>query len=212
MSGTSLEKRRRAAGLMRDLSRELLTADLDLEDLDRVIAGLSRLNESVAAAPRLVRNERRLLVRQSGEELDEESSWDGDPLVGFSNPVAPPLIREDGPAGEWKVTFGTAYEGHPGLVHGGFVAASLDHVLGVTASTSEGTSMTGTLTVRYRRPTPAHVELVCRGRVDRVEGRKVFCRAELRHGGTVLAEADGVFFRVDSIPSRQPKVRVHGDS
>ncbi len=196
-----LHERRRAAELLRLLNREILTADLDVPALSAAVDALNELRESLSAATRLQRNENGRLVRESGVELDEESSWDGDPMVGYSNALAPPVIQKGDPGGEWSVTFGHAYEGHPGLVHGGFVAATLDHVLGVIASTSEGTSMTGTLAVRYRRPTPAHVELTCRGEVDRVEGRKVFCHAELRHGETVVAEADGLFFRVDAPPA-----------
>ncbi len=201
MSHALLLERRRAAELLRRLNCEILTADLDLSELTAAVGTLDELSATLAAAPRMSRNEKGRLVRKSGIELNEESSWDGDPLVGFSNSIAPPVVRKGSPDGEWTATFGHAYDGHAGLVHGGFVAATLDHVLGVVASTSEGTSLTGTLTVRYRRPTPAHVELTCRGEVDRVEGRKVFCRAELRHGETVVAEADGLFFRVDAAPA-----------
>jgi len=199
MPDSHLERRRRAAEAMRALSKELLTADLDEAALDQVCADVGGLAERFSAEPRLVRNQRGRLVRRSGVELDEESSWDGDALVGFSNPLAPPVVEVDRACGEWQVTFGHAYEGHPGLVHGGFVSATLDHVLGVVASTGEGTSLTGTLTVRFRNPTPAHRRLLCRGKVDRVEGRKVFCSAAMTDGETVLAEAEGIFFRVDSI-------------
>ncbi len=196
-----LHQRRRATELLKLLNREILTADLDVPALSAAVGALTELSEALSAAPRLQRNENGRLVRKSGVELDEEYSWDGDPMVGLSNAVAPPVVQKGDADGDWSVTFGHAYEGHAGLVHGGFVAATLDHVLGVIASASEGTSMTGTLKVRYRRPTPAHVELTCRGEVERVEGRKVFCRAELRHGETVVAEADGLFFRVDSPPA-----------
>ncbi len=57
--------------------------------------------------------------------------------------------------------------------------------------------MTGTLTIRYRRPTPLHVELRFEGRVDRVEGRKIFTRAELYAEEGLTAEAEGIFISVD---------------
>ena len=57
------------------------------------------------------------------------------------------------------VTFGSAYEGPPGHVHGGYVAAAFDELLGMTQSLGGMPGMTGTLTVRYRRPTPLRTEL-----------------------------------------------------
>jgi acyl-coenzyme A thioesterase PaaI-like protein len=95
------------------------------------------------------------------------------------------------------VTFGEAYEGHPGFVHGGYVAAIVDHVLGVTASSAGAAAMTGTLTTRYRRPTPVKTRLTCVGKVTRVEGRKVFCEATVEADGVLVADADGIYFRVD---------------
>ena len=95
------------------------------------------------------------------------------------------------------MTFGEAYEGHPGFVHGGHVSAVLDLVLGVVSASGGVATMTGTLTTRYRRPTPSKRELVCRGEIERVEGRKVFSRAVLMDGDTLIAEADGIFLRVD---------------
>jgi acyl-coenzyme A thioesterase PaaI-like protein len=130
--------------------------------------------------------------------VGREPIYDRDPLVGLSNPLAPPLREvESEDARTWEVTFGDAYEGHPGLVHGGYVAAVIDHVLGVTASRAGSASMTGTLTTRYRRPTPIRTRLVCTGRVTRVDGRKVFCEAHLEAEGTVVADAEGLYFRIE---------------
>ncbi|MBW2286448.1 MAG: hypothetical protein JRG80_02515 [Deltaproteobacteria bacterium] len=39
--------------------------------------------------------------------------------------------------------------------------------------------------------------LHCFGRIERVDGRKVFCNASLDAAGTVVAEAEGVYLRVD---------------
>ena len=67
-------------------------------------------------------------------------------------------------------SYGTAYEGPPGSVHGGVVAAMFDEVLGMTQSLSGQPGMTGTLRIRYRRPTPLHRELRFEGTLDRVDG------------------------------------------
>ena len=57
--------------------------------------------------------------------------------------------------------------------------------------------MTGTLTVRYRNPTPLHQELRFEGRLERVEGRKIFTTGTCRVGSTLTAEAEGIFISVD---------------
>ncbi len=53
--------------------------------------------------------------------------------------------------------------------------------------------MTGTLTIRYRGPPPLLTELLLQGKVDRVEGRKIFTQATISANGTVTAEAEGLF-------------------
>jgi acyl-coenzyme A thioesterase PaaI-like protein len=97
-----------------------------------------------------------------------------------------------------RVRFGTAYEGPPGFVHGGFVAAAFDDVLGLAQSLSNRAGMTGTLTVRYRRPTPLHTDLVFEGRLVSVDGRKILTEGVSRGpDGEVTAEAEGLFVTVD---------------
>jgi len=56
--------------------------------------------------------------------------------------------------------------------------------------------MTGTLTIRYRRPTPLLTELTFEAYVDRVEGRKIFTHGTLSANGRLTAEAEGLFIAV----------------
>ena len=57
--------------------------------------------------------------------------------------------------------------------------------------------MTGTLVVRYRKPTPLYREVRFTGRVDSVDGRKIFTSATLHDGETLCAEAEAIFVQVD---------------
>jgi acyl-CoA thioesterase FadM len=77
------------------------------------------------------------------------------------------------------------------------LAAAFDELLGMTQSLSGQPGMTGTLTVRYRRPTPLHHDLRFEGTLERVEGRKIFTRGRCFAGETLTAEAEGLFVRVD---------------
>lgn len=127
--------------------------------------------------------------------------YDHSPLIGRANPIAPPISIEvvDGPDGEMVVgeaVFGAAYEGPPGCVHGGFIAASFDEVLGVAQSIGGAPGMTGTLTIRYRSPTPLHTPLRFEGRLDRTEGRKIFTTGTLHAGDRLCAEAEAIFVSI----------------
>ena len=82
-------------------------------------------------------------------------------------------------------------------MHGGYVAAAFDEVLGFANALSGNPGMTGTLTVRYRRPTPLHTELRFEAHYDRSEGRKIFTSGQLFAGETLCAEAEGLFISVD---------------
>ena len=62
------------------------------------------------------------------------------------------------------MTFGYPYEGPPTCVHGGVIAELFDELLGMSNILVGQGAMTGTLKIRYRRPTPllAPLELVAR--------------------------------------------------
>jgi acyl-coenzyme A thioesterase PaaI-like protein len=92
--------------------------------------------------------------------------------------------------------FGPNFEGSPGTVHGGFVAAAFDQLLFMTESLTGIPAVTGTLTVRYRKATPLCTELAFEGVVDRVEGRKIFTRGTVSANGVVTAEAEGLFIGI----------------
>jgi len=123
------------------------------------------------------------------------------PLVGLSNPIAPPLrYGFDEASGEahGEVRFGDAYEGGPGVVHGGFLSAVLDEVLGFTTIRSGRPGFTGELTVRYLGPTPTCEPLSIRARYDHHEGRRIYASGEIRAGERVSCRAEGLFIAVDA--------------
>ena len=119
------------------------------------------------------------------------------PVSGRSNPMSPQVMlqveegAEDGQVvitGE--VTFGPAYEGPPGHVHGGWVAAMFDEALGF-AQLAPG--FTAYLHVNYRKPTPLNAKLDIKAWVDSVDGRKRMVKGECHLDGTLLSDAEGLF-------------------
>lgn len=148
----------------------------------------------------------------------DRAFFDWSPLLGLSNPLAPPVYpRVENGMIVGRARFGIAYEGPPGCVHGGFIAAAFDEVLGLTQSLTDRVGMTGTLTVRYRRPTPLNTDLRFEGRVESVNGRKVLVAGRLLAGEVVTAEATGLFiaisperFRASSAQRERPALDSDG--
>ena len=127
------------------------------------------------------------------------SFLDRSPIIGSINPLSVPMLMDiEGDGGKDSIvvghaTFTAAYEGPPGCVHGGFIAAYFDEVLGMAQSLSGNPGMTVNLTVDYRSPTPLLQPVVFRGWVASVDGRKISVMGTLHHGETLCAEAKGLF-------------------
>jgi acyl-coenzyme A thioesterase PaaI-like protein len=119
----------------------------------------------------------------------------GNVVIGLRNPVAPPLVIHDDADGAVHSDFvlGAAYEGPPGMVHGGVCALVLDHVLGATAHQPGRPAVTGTLTLRYLRGTPLGQPLHARARVERIDGTKTFAVGHIADAEGVTVQAEGVF-------------------
>ena len=125
------------------------------------------------------------------------------PMIGFANPISPPVEvwavhGEDGQREiRGRVTFDYPFEGPPTCVHGGVIAELFDELLGLSNILVGVGAMTGTLTIRYRRPTPLLAPLELAARHTGRDGRKVFAWGGLYHDGELTAEAEGVFILVE---------------
>jgi uncharacterized protein (TIGR00369 family) len=89
-------------------------------------------------------------------------------------------------------TVPAVYQGYPGIVHGGVVAAMLDEVVGRVAFIHDHHHfmMSVKLEVKYRHPVPTETPLHLIGRVVRLRGRLGQAVGEVRlPDGTVAAEA-----------------------
>jgi acyl-coenzyme A thioesterase PaaI-like protein len=154
------------------------------DDLDAIAATVEELTARLAAAPAHARV--------------HDSPYHSLSLVGGrAHPIAPQLhttSTETGVAG--TVTLGPAYEGGPGLVHGGVLSLLFDHAMGQALFVAGHAAMTVSLTVRYRAPTPLDAPLVVSAGLDRVEGRKLHVSGRVTTGGQVTAEASAVFLEL----------------
>ena len=193
-TGAWAEKRRLATA-MRAVIERLTTSDAPEDELRAAADALERYAARLEGHPRRTRPTGFAEAANAGNVA---AFFDQSPLIGLSNPLAPPVVLHvDGDVVRGTATFGSAYEGPPGHLHGGFVAAAFDEVLGFAQSMTGHPGMTGMLTIRYRKPTPLHVPLRLEARVVRTEGRKIFTEGRMFAGDTLTSEAEGVFISVD---------------
>ena len=160
------------------------------------------IRQAPMTADEKVRAEQAQVIRNEIEEnlsLAGVSFLDRSPIMGAINPIAVPMMittstDENGRINiVGSVTFSSAYEGPPGCVHGGVIAAHFDEVCGVAQSTTGNPGMTVNLTIDYRAPTPLNKPLEFRAHVASTEKRKIIIEASLHHGETICAEAKGIF-------------------
>ncbi len=208
-----VQPRRRAAWEVGDAMREIIDRLVDTtattEDLQLIQAQLAdvaaRLSQFDYGRKYDSYSEASVAGDQDGTPTPPVGHADFSPLLGRSNPLAPPMeLSIEGNTVCATVTFGHAYEGPPGHVHGGIVAAAFDEILGATQALSGSPGMTGRLSVSYRAPTPLHTPLRFESTLDGVNGRKISTSARLYDVSAgssgekrLCAEADGLFISVD---------------
>lgn len=190
---------RRAADAVRRLIVALSVTSASIEELDRIADSVDAIVASVpAGSPDELTVSGDLSVISATAIRQSHRLRERSPFIGLANPVAPPMhvtFTED--LIEATVTLGSLYEGPPGCVHGGFVAAMFDEVLGAAQVYSGKAGMTGRLTVHYRSPTPLDEPLLLTARLVKAEGRKILCTATLHAGERLCAEAEGLFVTID---------------
>jgi len=119
------------------------------------------------------------------------------PVVGGLNPVAPSEVTvdvsDDGRCAV-EITYDATFEGPPGCVHGGHIAAGFDVVLGFAAGAAGAPGVTGSLAIQYLRPTPLFEPLRYEAEVAAQDGKHMTVRGRLlAFEDIVTAEAEGVF-------------------
>jgi acyl-coenzyme A thioesterase PaaI-like protein len=190
---------RRAADATRRVIAGLVASDADAETLDAAATALDAIAATLTHDRPRSRYEATEGLRGG---VDAESQvWESHPFLGHSHPIAPPLtVVREGDHSIALVTYSHVYEGPPGAVHGGFVAAGFDMVLGAAASMAKRPGLTGTLSVRYRKAMPLYREIRYEGWIDRVEPRKTLVAGRATADGELVAEGHGIFV---AIPERR---------
>ena len=194
-----------ARALLASRIRELIEAAVCVRDDEADLVAAARRIEDVTEALRAAGGEPPLLLAalEDGGYLSVNN-----PVEGPGNPLAPPLswVHVGPDSARADLVLGPAHEGPPGRVHGGWVAAVLDHVLGRATAAAGFPGMTASLTVDYHHGTPYGVPLTAEGRLTTRDGRKLHATGELRAGDLVCATATALLvqFRPGQTPAPAP--------
>ncbi len=190
-------EKRRLASAMRRVIQGLIETDAPQDELAAAADSLEVFGDRLEGLPLRDNYEGWAETSPSG---NVSAFFDKSPIIGLSNPLAPPIRLDADPENRRAfgyANFGSPYEGPPGCLHGGWVAASFDEVLGFVNSLTGNPGMTARLTVNYRKPTPLYTDLRFEAFIDRVEGRKTFTHCHLYAGDVLTAEGEGLFVGVD---------------
>jgi acyl-coenzyme A thioesterase PaaI-like protein len=132
-----------------------------------------------------------------------DRSLTGGALMGPGKMAIPPYAWTDA---DGKTLVSVTYVGenlcgHPGIVHGGYLATMLDEGMArcCFAALPHKIGVTANLSIDYRKPVPAGSYLVLRAETTKVEGRKAWVKGRIElltepgKTATVFTEATGMF-------------------
>lgn len=186
-----IAEERRSSGALADAVRRLVDVTVRTtvapSEVDAVAAEVERLTARLEAEA----YDGSYGIRYSRD--GDVRPW-GNAVVGLRNPVAPPLVVHQDPSGRAWSDFhlGAAYEGPPGLVHGGVTALLLDQLLGEACGAGKRSGMTANLSLTYRKPTRLG-DLHGEARIDRIDGIKTWASGAISDADGVCVEAEGLF-------------------
>lgn len=196
------DSRLELADALREIANACSTTDLTAEDLTAAIELTRHLRERLEGKRRRRWYEQPVgkTARGPTQQIDY---FETSPIRGVINPIAPPLeleseILDDGSTVIiGRARLGLAYEGPPHGVHGGWIAALFDEVLGATQGLDGSVRVTAILKVKYREITPIDEELRFVGRLAEKRGGRQVVKATCHARNRLTADAEGIFVTVD---------------
>lgn len=189
--------RRQLSRTSRNLSETLVTHDPDTEQLQAALALLQQaeqlLGQGEPIKGKLAWHDR--ADNGNYHQLSRELA----PIGGISNPIGTDYhmwIDFDNNEAHGRVRFGWAFEGPPTFAHGGWVAAVFDEFLGCAQVFCEDPGVTGTLSVRYKQPTPLNTDIVLHAYLKEQVGRKTVIAGTMIANGVVTATCEALFISI----------------
>lgn len=196
---TTPDARDRLAAGIRRLSTLVVGRVVSAGDLEKAAEAVADLADALERAASPGKAPRALPDPDAAAARD---IFPTSPVFGLANPLAPPVDvwRVESPDGapelRGRVRFAYPYEGPPTCVHGGIIAEVFDELTGAALVIAGRPGLTGTLTVRFHRPTPLQADIDLVARATTVEGRKLGAWAGMYLDGELTAEGEAVYVAV----------------
>lgn len=199
VSGGREDPRLAAAAAVRRVAHALSAHEADDTTLRRISELLAGTAVELEGWPR---RERIVPTFGEGAVIDTTAKGrhplDDRAVAGPANPTAVDFTaRREGDEVVADAWFGAAFEGAPGRVHGGMVAAVFDDLVGFVLGMVAHPGFTGGITVDYKAPVPTERTVEFRARLRERTERKLLVDADVRLADKVLATCDAVLVLVD---------------
>jgi|JI10StandDraft_1071094.scaffolds.fasta_scaffold1117217_1 acyl-coenzyme A thioesterase PaaI-like protein len=187
--------RRRIGDAIKQITERMVRADAPVADLQAVASELETVAAKVSGYGR--RSQAAIYERffeRTASHQDVLDILDYEIFTGRSTPISPPMdVWLDGDRVRGKANLGLTFQGPPGRVHGGVLAAMLDVLLAKTQDLSGTMGVTGTLNIRFIRATPLKTDIDMEARILRIEGRKLYCEGRFFVNGEATVHAEGIW-------------------
>ena len=177
------------------LTEQVLRLDAQDDKLHEYIAHIRQLRADLAQYGQRDYNGilERLLAGE-GSADDVTDLVDFEILTGKASAMSPPLeLWLDGDRVRGRATFGLAFQGPPGRVHGGVLSLALDMLMAKTQDFVRQIGMTGTLNIRYLAGTPINTPVEFEARLVSLERRKLRCEGSVWVNGQQTVAAEGIW-------------------
>ncbi len=150
--------------------------------------------------------------REKKKVLRKQSMEENSIICGVKNPSSLKCVFYELEGGEVGTEFIAErfQEGHENMMHGGFIAAILDEVMGRSINNIEGGEpdpfVTAEMTVNYLQPIAVGLQMYSYGRVVRSEGRRCYATGEIINDeGVIMAKGQAVYVRVEQVGTVDPE-------
>lgn len=184
--------RRKVAAAMRELIEASVISDIPIADADQLATDLKSLSAGLRQHAQL----KGVIAYAEAHGGFPVANHEILCVGGESHPIAPGLKHwSEGDKVRGSVEFDLAYEGPPGHVHGGWVAAIFDHFMGMAHMRCGQPGMTGGLSIRYLSPTPINQLLDLEAELEPLDERKTRVTATMGAGSNLTATAEAIFIR-----------------
>lgn len=195
------QARRRIGEALKRITDKMVRCDAPAAELEAIAAELEAVAAKTDGYGRRSQSDiyARLFARAATAQ-DVLDIVDYEIFTGRSTPISPPLeLWIDGDVVRGKANLGLPFQGPPGRVHGGIIAAMLDVLMARTQHLVGTLGVTGTLNIRYIRPTPLKTDITMEARVLRTDGRKLFCEGRFFVNGEQTVHAEGVWIAMRDV-------------